>query len=60
MATVAEPRGAGRSGGLLFLAVGVFVAYLVVRTVAGVFKVALLGVLVVLLVLLARDVLRRR
>jgi hypothetical protein len=60
VATVAEPRGAGRSGGLLFLAVGVFVAYLVVRTVAGVFKVALLGVLVVLLVLLARDVLRRR
>ncbi|MDQ3537271.1 MAG: hypothetical protein M3415_00500 [Actinomycetota bacterium] len=57
---MAEPRGAGRSGGLLFLAVGVFVAYLVVRTVAGVFKVALLGVLVVLLVLLARDVLRRR
>jgi hypothetical protein len=57
---VAEPRGAGRSGGLLFLAVGVFVAYLVVRTVAGVLKVALLCVLVVLLVLLARDVLRRR
>ncbi|CAN5685145.1 MAG: hypothetical protein M3493_12060 [Actinomycetota bacterium] len=57
---MAEPRGAGRSGGLLFLAVGVFVAYLVVRTVAGVLKVALLCVLVVLLVLLARDVLRRR
>jgi hypothetical protein len=55
-----EPRGAGRSGGLLFLTVGVFVAYLVVRTVAGVFKVVLLSVLVVLLVLLARDVLRRR
>ncbi|CAN5788933.1 MAG: hypothetical protein M3425_06590 [Actinomycetota bacterium] len=55
-----EPRGAGRSGGLLFLAVGVFVAYLVVRTVAGVFKVVLLSILVVLLVLLARDVLRRR
>ena len=55
-----EPRGAGRSGGLLFLTVGVFVAYLVVRTVAGVFKVVLLSILVVLLVLLARDVLRRR
>ena len=55
-----EPRGAGRSGGLLFLAVGLFVLYLVISAVAGVLKFILGVVLVVVLGALALNVLRRR
>lgn len=55
-----EPRGAGRGGGLLFLAVGIFVAYLVVTAVAGLVRFLLGGALLVVLVLLALNVLRRR
>ena len=57
---MAEPRGAGRSGGLLFLAVGLFVLYLVVTAVAGVLKFLLSAALVVVLVVLAVNVVRRR
>jgi hypothetical protein len=56
---VREPRGAGRSGGLLFLAVGVFVLYLVISAVAGVLKFILGVALVVVLGALAINVLRR-
>ena len=55
-----EPRGAGRSGGLLFLAVGIFVLYLVISAVAGVLKFILGVVLIVVLGALALNVLRRR
>jgi hypothetical protein len=57
---VREPRGAGRSGGLLFLAVGIFVLYLVITVVAGVLKFILGLGLVVVLAALAINVLRRR
>ncbi len=57
---MAEPRGAGRSGGLLFLAVGLFVLYLIVTAVAGIAKFLLSGALTVVLVILAINVLRRR
>ena len=54
-----EPRGAGRSGGLLFLAVGLFVLYLIVTAVAGLLKFVLSAAVVVVLVALAINVLRR-
>ena len=57
---MAEPRGAGRAGGLLFLAVGVFVLYLVFTAIAGVIKFVLSAVILVGLALLAVNVLRRR
>ena len=56
---MAEPRGAGRSGGLLFLAVGLFLLYLIVTAVAGVLKFVLGAAVVVVLVALAVNVLRR-
>lgn len=56
---MAEPRGAGRSGGLLFLAVLLFVAYLAVTAVAGLAKFLLGGALLVVIALLAVNVLRR-
>ena len=55
-----EPRGAGRSGGLLFLAVGLLVLYLVVTAVAGVVKFIISAVLLVVLALFAVNVFRRR
>ena len=54
-----EPRGAGRAGGLLFLAVGVFVAYLAVSAVDGAARIVLLVGFAVVLSLLALNVLRR-
>ena len=57
---MAEPRGAGRGGGLLFLAVGLFVAYLAVTAVDGAARVGLGVVFAVALGLLALNVLRRR
>ena len=55
-----EPRGAGRSGGLLFVLVWVFVLYLVITAVAGVLKLLLTAAMVVVLVALVVNVLRRR
>jgi hypothetical protein len=55
-----EPRGAGRGGGLLFLLVALFVAYLALEAVAGVVRIVLGTALLVLLGLLAVNVLRRR
>ena len=57
---MAEPRGAGRSGGLLFLVVGLFVLYLVITAVAGVLKLIISAVILVVLVALALNVFRRR
>lgn len=55
-----EPKGAGRSGGLLFLLIALFVGYLLVNAVAGVVKVVL-GVLVLVVVAgLAVNIVRRR
>lgn len=54
-----EPRGAGRSGGLLFLAVGLFVTYLAFEALTGVLRLVLTGVLAVVLVALALNVARR-
>lgn len=53
-------RGAGRGGGLLFLALGLFVAYLAVVAVSGVLRLVLGAALVVVLAVLALGVLRRR
>ena len=55
-----EPRGAGRGGGLAFLAVVVFLAYLMVTAVAGLLRAVLSLVLLVVIVALAVDVARRR
>lgn len=55
-----ETRGAGRGGGLLFLALGLFVAYLAVVAVSGVLRLVLGAALVVVLGALALGVLRRR
>ena len=57
---MAEPRGAGRSGGLLFLAVGLFVLYLVVVALSGIVKFLIGAALLVVLALLAVNVFRRR
>ena len=56
---MAEPRGAGRSGGLLFLAVGLFVLYLVITAVAGILKFILSTALLVVLAIFAVTVFRR-
>ena len=56
---MAEPRGAGRSGGLLFLVVGLFVLYLVITAVAGVLKLIISVVIVIALAALAVNVFRR-
>jgi hypothetical protein len=56
---MAEPRGAGRGGGLLFLAVGAFVAYLAVSAVDGAARIVLVVVFAVALGLLALNVVRR-
>lgn len=55
-----EIRGAGRGGGLLFLALGLFVAYLAVVAVSGVLRLVLGAALVLVLAVLALGVLRRR
>ena len=57
---MAEPRGAGRSGGLLFLLVGLFVLYLVITAVAGVLKFIISTVILIVLAALAVNVFRRR
>lgn len=54
-----EPRGAGRGGGLVFLVVALFVAYLAVEAVGGVVRLVLGGALLVVLGLLAWNVVRR-
>ena len=55
-----EPRGAGRSGGLLFVLVWIFVLYLVITAVAGILKFVLTAAMVIVLVALVVNVLRRR
>lgn len=55
-----EPRGAGRGGGLLFLALAAFVAYLSVAAVSGVLRLVLGAALIVVLAVLAVGVARRR
>jgi hypothetical protein len=54
------PRGAGRGGGLLFLAVLLFVAYLAVDAVSGVIRLLIMGALLVVVVLFGLSVARRR
>lgn len=56
---MAEPRGAGRGGGLLFLVVGLFVAYLAVQAITGVLRFVIGAALLVALALFAFGVLRR-
>jgi len=57
---VAEPRGAGRGGGVLFLAVLLFVAYLAVQSASGAARLALMAAFVVVVALFALTVARRR
>jgi hypothetical protein len=52
--------GAGRGGGLLFVAVLVFVAYLALEALAGLLRVLAVGALLVAAVVLLTRVLRRR
>lgn len=55
-----EPQGAGRAGGLLFLAIALFVAYLALGALTGFLRL-LLGVgLIVTLAALGLNVVRRR
>ena len=54
-----DPRGAGRSGGLLFLLVGVFVAYLAIEALTGRLRFVLVAALVAGLAALALNVVRR-
>jgi hypothetical protein len=65
VAEPAEPEredtgGAGRGGGLLFVAVLLFVAYLAFEALAGLIRFALSGVVLVLAIVLITRVLRRR
>lgn len=60
MSGVIAPGGAGRGGGLLFLALVLLVAYLVVTAVGGLLRLALAVAVLPVVVLLARDVARRR
>lgn len=55
-----EPRGAGRGGGLLFLAVVAFVAYVAITAASGSARVVLGAVVVIVMGLLALNVFRRR
>ena len=57
---MAAPRGAGRGGGLLFIAVLVFTSYLLLRAVAGLAQLVLLIAVVLLIVVTLAGVLRRR
>jgi len=57
---VAEPKRAGRSGGLLFVLVALFVAYLAVRAVAGVIRFVIVALIVAVVVALVANVMRRR
>jgi uncharacterized membrane protein YjgN (DUF898 family) len=54
-----EPRGAGRAGGLLFLAIVLFVAYLAVGALTGLIRFLLGLGLIVVLAALALNVVRR-
>ena len=54
-----EPRDAGRSGGLLFLAVMLFVAYLAITALAGAARLVVGTALLVVVILLALNVFRR-
>lgn len=55
-----EPKGAGRGGGLLFLALALFVAYLAVVALSGVLRLVLGAALAVVLALVALNVVSRR
>lgn len=53
-------KGAGRGGGLLFLAVLVFVAYLTLTALRGPARVVAAGLLLAAILALGANVLRRR
>lgn len=53
-------RGAGPSGGVLFVALLLFVGWLVVAETAGIVRVLLIGLLVMLTVAVSVNVARRR
>lgn len=57
---MAGPGGAGRGGGILFIAVLAFVAYLVATALDGLPRAIVLAVLTAAIVLLTANVLRRR
>ena len=57
---MATPQGAGRAGGLLFLLVVLFVAYLAIRAVAGLLRLAIGAAILAVLIALAINVFRRR
>lgn len=57
---MSTPRGAGRSGGLLFLAVLAFVAYLVLAALSGIMKLVATLLLLGAIVVFGANVLRRR
>lgn len=55
-----EPRGAGSAGGLLFVAVLLFLAYLVVTTLAGILKWLIAALFILVVVGFAIRVVSRR
>ena len=55
-----EPRGAGSSGGLLFIAVVLVVGYLAITAIAGVLRLVIGVALVLVVIGLVVRVLQRR
>lgn len=55
-----EPRGAGRSGGLLFLAVVLLIGYLAITSILGVLRWIVGAAFLVVVVALAVSVVNRR
>jgi hypothetical protein len=55
-----EPRGAGSAGGLLFLALLLFLGYLLITAVAGVLQLILGAGFLIVVVVLGLSVLKRR
>jgi len=57
---MSEPRGAGMGGGLLFLAVVLFLGYLVITTIVGILKWIVGAVLVLAVVGMALKIADRK
>jgi uncharacterized membrane protein YhaH (DUF805 family) len=57
---MATPRGAGRSGGWLFLLVMLFVGYLAITALAGILRLLIGAAIVVVAVVFLTNVMSRR
>lgn len=57
---MADPRGAGRAGGVLFVAVLLFLAWLALGALAGLVRILVVALLAAAAIALAVNVARRR